>query len=155
MTEGGAPARPRLVGINHIALEVGDIDEALAFYGRLFDFSLRGRGESMAFIDMGDQFIALAAGRTQPKDRERHFGLVVDDRAPLRRALEEAGVEVLPGRGLDFFDPWGNHIQVVEYQDIQFTKTPEVLHAMGLGHLGKSEAAVKELESKGIRREAP
>ena len=143
--------KPRLVGINHVALEVGDIDEALAFYGRLFDFSLRGRSETMAFIDMGDQFIALAAGRTQTKDRERHFGLVVDDRAPLRRALEEAGAEILPGRGLDFIDPWGNHVQVVEYRDIQFTKAPEVLRAMALGHLDKTADALQELRRKGIR----
>jgi lactoylglutathione lyase len=144
-------SKPRLVGINHVALEVGDIEEALAFYGRLFEFSLRGRGETMAFIDMGDQFIALAAGRTQPTDRDRHFGLVVDDRAPLRGALEEMGVEILPGRGLDFIDPWGNHIQVVEYRDIQFTKAPEVLRAMALGDLAKSEQARDELAAKGIR----
>jgi catechol 2,3-dioxygenase-like lactoylglutathione lyase family enzyme len=151
MTEHAAPARPRLVGLNHVALEVGDIDEALAFYGRLFDFSLRGRSATMAFIDMGDQFIALATGRTQAKDQERHFGLVVDDRAPVRQALEELGAEILPGRGLDFIDPWGNHIQVVEYRSIQFTKAPEVLRAMGLDHLGKSEAARQELANKGIR----
>ncbi len=151
MGEDAATARPRLIGINHVALEVGSIDDALAFYGRLFDFTLRGRGETMAFIDMGDQFIALAAGREQPKDGERHFGLVVDDRAPLRRALEEAGVEILPGRGLDFIDPWGNHIQVVEYRDIQFTKAPEVLQAMGLGHLAKSEDALRQLADKGIQ----
>ena len=151
MSENPAPARPRLVGINHVALEVGDIEEALAFYGRLFEFSLRGRSESMAFIDMGDQFIALAKGRTQAKDEERHFGLVVDDRAPVRKALEELGAEVLPGRGLDFIDPWGNHVQVVEYQDIQFTKAPEVLRAMGLADLGKSESARRELANKGIR----
>jgi catechol 2,3-dioxygenase-like lactoylglutathione lyase family enzyme len=143
-------AKPRLVGINHVALEVGDIDAALAFWGRLFEFELRGRSERMAFIDMGDQFIALAAGHSQPADSERHFGLVVDDRAPLRRALEEAGAEILPGRGLDFLDPWGNHIQVVEYRDIQFTKTPEILDAMGLT-LDKSEAARKELADKGVR----
>ena len=152
MAADPAPARPRLVGLNHVALEVGDIDEALAFYGRLFEFSLRGRSASMAFIDMGDQFIALAAGRTQPRDADRHFGLVVDDRAPLRKALEQAGAEVLPGRGLDFIDPWGNHIQVVEYRDIQFTKAPEVLAAMGLEDLGKSEGALQELADKGIRR---
>ena len=152
MAADPAPTRPRLVGLNHVALEVGDIDEALAFYGRLFEFSLRGRSASMAFIDMGDQFIALAAGRTQPRDADRHFGLVVDDRAPLRKALEQAGAEVLPGRGLDFIDPWGNHIQVVEYRDIQFTKAPEVLAAMGLEDLGKSEAALQELADKGIRR---
>jgi lactoylglutathione lyase len=146
-----AESRARLVGINHVALEVGDIDEALAFYGRLFEFSLRGRSPTMAFLDMGDQFIALATGRTQPKDQERHFGLVVDDRAPLRRALEAAGVEILPGRGLDFIDPWGNHIQVVEYRDIQFTKAPEVLAAMDLGDLAKTEAARRELAAKGIR----
>ena len=151
MAADPAPARPRLVGLNHVALEVGDIDEALAFYGRLFEFSLRGRSASMAFIDMGDQFIALAAGRTQPRDADRHFGLVVDDRAPLRKALEQAGAEVLPGRGLDFIDPWGNHIQVVEYRDIQFTKAPEVLAAMGLEDLGKSEGALQELADKGIR----
>jgi catechol 2,3-dioxygenase-like lactoylglutathione lyase family enzyme len=144
-------SKTRLVGINHVALEVGDIDEALEFYGRLFQVELRGRSKTMAFIDMGDQFIALAAGRRQPKDDDRHFGLVVDDRAPLRRALEEAGAEILPGRGLDFLDPWGNHIQVVEYRDIQYTKTAEVLDAMSLGHLGKSEAALKELTDKGVR----
>ena len=152
MASDPVPAKPRLVGINHVALEVGDIDEALAFYGGLFEFSLRGRSASMAFIDMGDQFIALAAGRTQPRDADRHFGLVVDDRAPLRKALEQAGAEVLPGRGLDFIDPWGNHIQVVEYRDIQFTKAPEVLAAMGLEDLGKSEGALQELADKGIRR---
>ena len=151
MASESAPSKPRLVGINHVALEVGDIDEALAFYGRLFAFSLRGRSASMAFIDMGDQFIALAAGRTQARDEDRHFGLVVDDRAPLRQALEEAGAEILPGRGLDFIDPWGNHIQVVEYRDIQFTKAPEVLAAMGLADLGKSEDALQELADKGIR----
>jgi catechol 2,3-dioxygenase-like lactoylglutathione lyase family enzyme len=146
-----AEGKARLVGINHVALEVGDIDQALAFYGQLFEFSLRGRSTSMAFIDMGDQFIALSTGRTQAKDEDRHFGLVVDDRAPLRQALEEIGAEVLPGRGLDFIDPWGNHIQVVEYRDIQFTKAPEVLRALDLGHLPKSEDALQELANKGIR----
>jgi catechol 2,3-dioxygenase-like lactoylglutathione lyase family enzyme len=142
--------KPRLVGINHVALEVGDIDEALAFYGRLFRFELRGRSETMAFIDMGDQFIALATGRSQPKDTARHFGLVVDDRAPLRQALQEAGAEILPGRGLDFLDPWGNHIQVVDYRDIQFSKTQAVLDAMALGDLRKSEQALQELAGKGV-----
>jgi lactoylglutathione lyase len=146
-----AADKARLVGINHVALEVGDIEQALAFYGRLFEFSLRGRSASMAFIDMGDQFIALSTGRTQAKDEDRHFGLVVDDRARLRQALADLGAEVLPGRGLDFIDPWGNHIQVVEYRDIQFTKAPEVLRAMGLDPLGKSEAARQELANKGIR----
>jgi catechol 2,3-dioxygenase-like lactoylglutathione lyase family enzyme len=148
-------SKARLVGINHVALEVGDIDQALEFYGRLFDFSLRGRSATMAFIDLGDQFIALATGRTQAKDEDRHFGLVVDDRAPLRRALEKVGAEILPGRGLDFIDPWGNHVQVVEYRDIQFTKAQEVLGAMGLGQLGKTDAALRELAGKGIRPARP
>jgi len=143
--------KARLVGINHVALEVGDIDEALAFWGQLFAVTLRGRSETMAFIDMGDQFIALSTGRTQPADEERHFGLVVDDRAPLRRTLEEMGVEILPGRGLDFLDPWGNRIQVVDYRDIQFTKAPQVLAAMGLGDPNKSADALEELARKGIR----
>jgi len=151
MSDAAGP-RTRAVGINHVAIEVGDIDAALAFYGRLFEVRLRGRSATMAFIDMGDQFIALATGRTQSKDADRHFGLVVDDRAPLRRALEEMGAEILPGRGLDFLDPWGNHIQVVEYRDIQFTKAPEVLAAMGLGELEKTAAALEELADKGVRK---
>src|SRR5919198_1303347 len=130
---------PRLVGINHVALEVGSIDEALEFYGRIFDLELRGRGGRMAFIDMGDQFIALAEGRTQPPDRHRHFGLVVDDKEATRQALLDAGVEIQGGRGLDFLDPWGNNIQVVDYREVQFTKSPEILAAMGYDGLTKSE----------------
>jgi lactoylglutathione lyase len=146
----GMTAHPRLVGINHIALEVGDVDEALEFYGRIFEFTLRGRGARMAFIDMGDQFIALAAGRTQPPDSHRHFGLVVDDKEATRRALEEAGADILPGGGLDFRDPWGNHVQVVEYSEIQFTKAPEILRGLGLDGLEKSPEALAELRAKGI-----
>jgi catechol 2,3-dioxygenase-like lactoylglutathione lyase family enzyme len=141
---------PRLVGINHVALEVRSIDEALEFYGRIFDLELRGRGGRMAFIDIGDQFIALAEGRTQPPDRHRHFGLVVDDKEATRRALEEAGVEIQPGRGLDFRDPWGNHIQIVDYREIQFTKAPEILRGMGLDGLAKTEQALAELRNKGL-----
>jgi lactoylglutathione lyase len=141
---------PRLVGINHVALEVGSIDEALQFYGRIFDLQLRGRGGRMAFIDIGDQFIALAEGRTQPPDSHRHFGLVVDDKEATRRALEDAGVEIQPGRGLDFLDPWGNQVQVVDYRDVQFTKTPEVLRGMGLAELPKTEQALGELREKGL-----
>ncbi len=141
--------RARVVGINHVAVEVGDIDEALEFYGRAFDFTLRGRVPSMAFIDMGDQFLALSAGRSQEPDRERHIGLVVDDLDVARAALEQAGATILPGRGLDFLDPWGNHFQVVEYGRIQFTKAPRVLRGMGL-ELEKSAAAVKELREKGL-----
>jgi catechol 2,3-dioxygenase-like lactoylglutathione lyase family enzyme len=143
-------ARPRLVGTNHVALEVGDLEEALAFYGGVFAFELRGRVPGMAFLDMGDQFLALAEGRSQPPDGARHFGLVVDDKEAARLALEEAGTEILPGRGLDFRDPWGNHVQVVEYADVQFTKAPEILRGMGLAHLEKSEQARAELRRKGL-----
>jgi catechol 2,3-dioxygenase-like lactoylglutathione lyase family enzyme len=141
---------PRLVGINHVALEVGSVDDALEFYGRIFELELRGRAGRMAFIDMGDQFIALAEGRTQPPDRARHFGLVVDDKEATRQALIDAGVELQPGRGLDFRDPWGNNIQVVDYRDIQFTKAPEILRGMGLADLGKSDQALAELRDKGL-----
>jgi lactoylglutathione lyase len=141
---------PRLVGINHVALEVGSVEDALEFYGRIFELELRGRAGRMAFIDMGDQFIALAEGRTQPPDRARHFGLVVDDKEATRQALIDAGVELQPGRGLDFRDPWGNNIQVVDYRDIQFTKAPEILRGMGLDDLGKSDRALSELRDKGL-----
>ena len=142
--------RPRLVGVNHIALEVGDLDEALSFYGQIFEIELRGRMRGMAFIDMGDQFIALSEGRTQPPDQARHIGIVVDDRDAVRAALEKAGVEIAPGRGLDFRDPWGNHLQIVEYGDIQFTKAPGVLRGMGLDGLEKSPSALRELREKGL-----
>lgn len=136
--------------MNHIALEVGDIDEALAFYGHLFDFELRSRSEDMAFIDLGDQFIALQAGRRQPADDGHHFGLVVDDKEAVRTALTEAGIEPLPGRFLDFLDPWGNRIEIVGYDNIQFSKAPNVLRGMGLSGLEKTEKAKKELNEKGM-----
>jgi catechol 2,3-dioxygenase-like lactoylglutathione lyase family enzyme len=143
-------ARARLLGINHVALEVGDLEEALSFYGRLFEIELRGRVPGMAFVDMGDQFIALSEGRTQAPDEARHFGLVVDDREAVRAALTDAGAEILPSRGLDFRDPWGNHVQVVEYGDIQFTKAPGVLRGMGLDGLEKTPEALSELREKGL-----
>jgi lactoylglutathione lyase len=143
-------ARPRLVGINHVALEVGDLDEALSFYGAIFEIELRGRGPGMAFIDIGDQFVALSEGRSQPPDEARHFGLVVDDKEAVRAALTRAGVEVSPGRGLDFRDPWGNQVQIVEYGQIQFTKAPGVLRGMGLAGLEKSPEALRELREKGL-----
>jgi catechol-2,3-dioxygenase len=142
--------RARLVGVNHVALEVGDVDEALAFYGQIFDFKLRGHGGRMAFVDMGDQFVALAAGRTQPPDAHRHFGLVVDDKEAARRALQDAGVEVPQSGHLDFRDPWGNHIEIVDYREIQFTKAENVARGMGLDGLEKSEKALEELRSKGL-----
>ena len=143
-------SRATLVGFNHVALEVGDIEEALEFFGRLFEVKLRGRGPGMAFIDAGDQFIALSEGRSQESDEHRHVGMVVDDRRAVRRALREMDVEVLPGRGLDFLDPWGNRWQVVEYSEVQFTKAPNVLRGMGLGNLRKRENALEELRKKGL-----
>jgi catechol 2,3-dioxygenase-like lactoylglutathione lyase family enzyme len=140
----------RLVGINHVVLEVGELAEGLDFYGRIFEFELRGRVRGMAFLDMGDQFLVLAEGREQPRDEKRHFGLVVDDGVEVRRRLEAEGAEILPGRGLDFRDPWGNHVQVVEYGDVQFSKTPGVLRGMGVADLEKSEAAQRELREKGL-----
>src|ERR1700761_8609670 len=142
--------RPRVVGFNHIALEVGDIDEALAFYGRLFSFELRGKSDSMAFIDLGDQFIALQKGRKQSADDGRHFGLVVDDKEAARAALQAAGVTPLEGPFLDFRDQWGNRIEIVGYDNIQFTKAPNVLRGMGLTHLTKNESAQKQLAEKGM-----
>jgi lactoylglutathione lyase len=140
----------RLVGINHVALEVGDIDEALAWYGRFFELRLRGRaGGSMAFVDIGDQFIALARGRSQPPDTDRHFGLVVDDKEALRVELEAAGVQVSHPPSLDFRDPWGNHVQAVDYREVQFTKSPEVLRGMSL-ELEKTDQAKEELRKKGL-----
>src|SRR5258708_39510597 len=124
--------KPRAIGFNHVALEVGDIEEALAFYGRLFDFKLRGKSKTSAFIDLGDQFIALQKGRTQPPDDGRHFGLVVDDKNAVREALAAAEVRTLPGPFLDFLDPWGNRIEIVSYENVQFTKAPNVLRGMGL-----------------------
>ena len=144
------PRKARAVGFNHVALEVGDIDEALAFYGRLFDFELRGRSDDMAFIDLGDQFLALQKGRRQPADDGRHFGLVVDDKDAVRAALAAAGVTPLPGRFLDFMDPWGNRFEIVGYENIQFTKAPHVLRGMGLANLSKTEDAIRELADKGM-----
>jgi lactoylglutathione lyase len=142
--------KARAIGFNHVALEVGDIEEALEFYGRLFDFELRGKSHDMAFIDLGDQFIALQKGRSQPADDGRHFGLVVDDKEAVREALVEAGVSALPGPFLDFRDPWGNRIEIVGYDNIQFTKAPNVLRGMGLDRLKKTDSAIKELAEKGM-----
>ncbi len=137
----------RAVGINHLALEVGSIDDALAFYGSLFELELRSRIPGMAFVDMGDQFLALAEARTQAPDVTRHFGLVVDDRKAVLDAAREAGVEVFGGNS--FLDPWGNQVQVVAYAEIQFSKTPEILRGMGLD-LQKTESALRELRDKGL-----
>jgi catechol 2,3-dioxygenase-like lactoylglutathione lyase family enzyme len=139
----------RLVGINHVALEVGSLDDALAWYRQFFTFELRGRGGAMAFIDMGDQFIALAEAPATHRDVERHFGLVVDDKAGVRHALEAAGVAVTRAPNCSFRDPWGNHVQVVDYREIQFAKTDRVLEGMGLS-LEKTDKALAELREKGL-----
>jgi lactoylglutathione lyase len=135
--------KARAVGFNHVALEVGDIEEALAFYGRLVDFQLRGKSDTSAFIDLGDQFLALQKGRTQTPDEGRHFGLVVDDKEAVRKALADVGVKPLPGRFLDFLDPWGNRIEIVAYDNIQFSKAPNVLRGMGLAPLRRTQKQSK------------
>jgi extradiol dioxygenase family protein len=145
--------KPRALGFNHVALEVGDIEAALAFYGGFVDFKLRSKSAEDAFIDLGDQFLALSKGRRQGPDDGRHFGLVVEDKQAVRRALEQMGVELLPGPFLDFRDPWGNRIEIVGYENIQFTKAPHVLRGMGLAGLKKTEGAIKELAEKGMAPE--
>jgi lactoylglutathione lyase len=131
--------RPQLVGINHVALEVGDLDAAIEFYTRAFEIGEVERTQGAAFLQMGDQFLNLTEGRSGPPDATRHFGLVVDDKEAAREALRDAGAEILPGRFLDVLDPWGNRLQIVDYRDIRFTKTPEVLRAMGLEDLRKRQ----------------
>ena len=138
------------IGINHVALEVGDLEEAVHFYRSVFGFPLRGEAPGAAFLDMGDQFLALSEDPGGAADGGRHFGLVVDDRGAVRAALADTAAEILPGRGLDFRDPWGNRVQVVEYADVQFTKAPQVLEGMGATGLEKSEAAREELARKGM-----
>jgi lactoylglutathione lyase len=147
------PRPARLIGINHVALEVADVDAALDFYGRLFEFELRGRVPGMVFVDMGDQFLALSEGRSQPRDDGRHFGLVVDDLAAVRAGLAQEGIEAIEtggGSGFDFYDPWGNRIEVVEYGEIQFERTPGVKRKLGVESLGKSESARREIEERGL-----
>jgi len=140
---------PRPVGLNHVAVEVSSIDDALAFFEQLFgELTLRGRSRSMAFVDLGDQFIALSAGREQPSDAERHIGLVVDGREETLARARVAGATMLGDN--DFLDPSGNHWQIVDYRDVQFTKAPRILDGMGLSDLGKSERALDELRAKGL-----
>jgi catechol 2,3-dioxygenase-like lactoylglutathione lyase family enzyme len=139
--------KPRLVGINHVALQVDDIEEAVAFFTDLFQSVSVNRIPGAAFIDLGDQFLALF--ERGPRTEEPHFGLVVDDTEATRRTLEEKGVDVIPGRFFDIRDPSGNRIQLVQYDEIQFTKTDRVLAGMGL-ELDKSEQALAELRAKGL-----
>jgi lactoylglutathione lyase len=142
--------KARVIGFNHVALEVGDIDEALDFYSRLFDFNLRSRTESAAFIDLGDQFLALQAVANPSPTGGRHFGLVVEDMDAARAAIVQAGIEIEPGPFLDFRDPWGNLVEIVGYSNIQFTKANHVLRGMDLSHLRKNEQAIRELTEKGM-----
>lgn len=144
------PDPARLIGINHVALEVGDVEAALELYGRLFAFELRGRAGRMAFIDMGDQFLALSQGRRQGPDEGRHFGLVVDDKEAVCDAVVREGLEIVPGRGLDFLDPWGNRFEVVDYRDIQFSRVPGVMRKLGVEGLGKRPSALEEIRSRGL-----
>jgi hypothetical protein len=137
----------RLVGINHVAVQVGDLDEMVAFLGKLVDdLQLRGRSGGMAFVDLGDQFIALE--RVAEPVASGHYGLVVDDQDAVVRRARDAGARMIGGH--DFLDPWGNHWQVVDYRDVQFTKTDRVLDGMGLDGLEKSERALTELRAKGL-----
>jgi len=140
----------KALGVNHVAFEVDDLDVALAWWARFFDFELRGRVPGMAFIDLGDQFVALSEGRTQPPDAHRHVGLVVEDKEALRATLAEAGEEVNAAGNLRMRDPSGNQIEIVDYRDVQFTKTPAVLRALGVEGLAKNERAEKELAAKGL-----
>ena len=150
MSEG---TKPRLVGINHVAIEVADIDAALEFYGKIFAFTLRGHNERNAFIDIGDQFINItretSRGSPHGEAERRHIGIVVDDRSSVRARAEAAGAVLLPGQFLDFLDPWGNRIEVVEYANVQFTKAPHILRGMALD-LAKNESARRELADKGL-----
>jgi lactoylglutathione lyase len=145
------PDRARLIGINHVALEVGDLDAALDLYGRLFAFELRGRVPGMAFVDMGDQFLAISEGRRQPPDDGRHFGLVVDDKDAVRAAVDREGLQRIGRRGLDFLDPWGNRFEIVAYGDIQFERAPGVKRKLGIEELEKSAAAQQEIRDRGLR----
>lgn len=142
--------KARAIGFNHVALEVGDIGEALEFYSKFIDFELRGKSDDMAFIDLGDQFLALQTGRRQARDDGRHFGLVVSDQDAVKKSLELNGIEILEGPFLDFYDPWGNRVEIVGYNDIQFTKAPYVLQGMGIENQQKTEAAIQELTDKGM-----
>lgn len=152
MAESKTTRRPKLVGVNHVAIEVGDVEAALAFYGKIFEFTLRGKGKGQAFIDMGDQFIALMETPKPQTGGSRHFGVVVDDRSAVRDLAKAAGAEMVPGPFLDFLDPWGNRIEVIAYADVQFTKAAHVLRGMGL-NIEKTEKARRELADKGMAPE--
>jgi lactoylglutathione lyase len=144
--------KARLIGINHVALEVGDIEEALDLYGRVFSFNLRGRAPRMAFVDMGDQFLALSEPRSQPADDHRHFGLVVDDVSAAREAARREGLAIVAdtGQSFDFRDPWGNRFQVVDYGDVQFERTDGVKRKLGVEELQKTPDARRQISERGL-----
>ena len=144
------PPKAKAVGINHVALEVGNIAEALQFYGNFIEFEIESQSETAAFIYFGDQFINFMTGRIQGPDQGRHFGIAVDNKEVVRLTLEKMGVELLDGRFLDFHDPWGNRVEITTYQNIQFTKADHVLKGMGLETLTKSDKALTELRKKGM-----
>jgi lactoylglutathione lyase len=148
-----ANRKARALGINHVVLEVDDLDQALEFYGLLFDFALRGKSDHNAFIDLGDQFIQLTLGRSQSADTKRHFGLVVDDRDAVKRAMARLGIQSINDR-LNILDPWGNRVEIVPYDDCQFTKAPHVLAGMGVAPIEKTAGAVEELRKKGMAARA-
>ena len=149
-TEQPKQPKARAVGINHVALEVGNIDEALAFYGEFLDFEVERRNDNAAFIYFGDQFINFAKHDKRGADERRHFGIAVDDKELVRQKLEAMGVELLDTRFLDFLDPWGNRVEITTYVNIQYTKADHVLRGMGLEHLSKTEKAIAELHAKGM-----
>jgi catechol 2,3-dioxygenase-like lactoylglutathione lyase family enzyme len=140
----------RAVGINHVAFEVRDLDEALAWYGRFFDLRMRGRRPTMAWIDLGDQFIALSETAAPARDTHRHVGLVVDDREALRAALRDAGYDVPSSGSLRVHDPSGNQLEIVDYREVQFTKAPAVLRGMEIADIDKTDDARAELAAKGM-----
>ena len=150
MTTGENERKARAVGINHVALEVGDLDEALAFYGGFLDFEIDERTATEAFIYFGDQFLNFTLGRNQSPDENRHFGIAVDDKELALENLKRMGVEILDVRFLDFLDPWGNRVEITTYEKIQFTKADHVLAGMGLSHLAKTEDALAELRKKNM-----
>jgi len=150
MTKPDAAGKARAIGINHLALEVGDIDKALEFYSSFLDFEIHERSDTAAFIYFGDQFINFVKNSDRKPDQMRHFEIAVDDKPLARRSLEALGIRFLDSRFLDFLDPWGNRVEITTYANIQFTKADPVLRGMGLGHLKKSEEALVELRAKGM-----
>ena len=144
------PTKATAIGINHIALEVGNIAEALAFYGSFLNFTITSQTEDAAFIYFGDQFINFAKGRTQTPDEKRHFGIAVDDKELVRNTLTEMDVTLLGGQFLDFLDPWGNRIEITTYTNIMFSKTTAILRGMAMDHLQKTDQALAQLSKHGL-----